>query len=70
MNTPSDRELRFRTSLRNARAYRKELIDQLIEKIEKEEKMPLKSIPVNYGMLGDIEFDICQLEQMLSIETK
>ncbi|EHA63767.1 hypothetical protein [Synechococcus sp. WH 8016] len=68
MTTP--KEKRFRNSLKNARAYRKELLELLAEKIQREDKLPLEYVPVSYGILGDLELDINLLEQILSIETK
>ena len=70
MNEPTPKEKRFRSSLRSAQAHRRELLNQLIDKIEREEKKPLKEIPVNFGILGDLEYDILQLQQLLSIEPK
>lgn len=70
MSDLPDKTRRFRSSLRNAQAHRRELLDQLIEKIEREERTPLKEIPVSYGLLSDLEMDINLLMQLLSIETK
>jgi len=67
---PTPKEERFRNSLKNARAYRKELLELLTDKIQREDKLPLKNVPVSYGILGDLELDISLLEQLLSIESK
>ena len=70
MTLPTTKEERFRNSLKDARTYRKELLEQLTDKIQREDKLPLKYVPVSYGILGDLELDISLLEQLLSIETK
>ena len=64
------KEERFRSSLKNARAYRKELLELLTDKVQREDKLPLNYVPISYGILGDIELDINLLEQLLSIEPK
>ena len=68
--TPSDKELRFRRSLKSARWHRKELMGLLIERITQEDKVLLKDLPVNYGLLGDLEHDCSLLSQLLNIENK
>ena len=68
MTTP--KEERFRSALKNARAYRKELLELVTDKMQREDKLPLKYVPISYGILGDLELDINLLEQILSIETK
>ena len=66
----NERETRFNNSLRNALSYRRELLGQLQDKIAADDKRMLKRIPVNYGLLGDIELDINLLEQLLHMENK
>ena len=70
MSIPSDKESRFRNSIIQARAYRRELLTQLIDKVDEEDKKHPRSIPVNYGRLGDLELDISLLEQLLQIQSK
>lgn len=68
MNSPQ-RE-RFLRSLRDAKAYRRELLSQLTDKIEKEDKINTDDIATNYGYLGDIELDVDYLEKLLHLEDK
>jgi hypothetical protein len=66
----NDRETRFNNSLRDALSYRRELLSQLQDKIAADDKRMHKNTPVNYGLLGDIEFDINLLEQLLHMENR
>ena len=66
----TERQIRFNNSLRNALSYRRELLAQLQDKIAADDKRLHKHTPVNYGLLGDIEFDINLLEQLLHMEQK
>lgn len=68
MNSPQ-RE-RFLKSYIAAKAYRKDLLERLIEKLEKEDKVDPSKVPTHYGNLGDIELDIDFLEKLLNIQEK
>lgn len=68
MRPTTPKQQRFVKSMKDARAYRRELLNQAIEKIERDEQRDPLKIPVNWGELGDIEHDISLLEQLIQLQ--